>query len=126
MFWTFLKLVFSCLKIVLFFKEYQKTIFPYWLCPKSTNGQIPWTNPFGKFRFCERFEKFFLSRISKNVLFRLDLPKKLNEKNGHFLLKCMDSPLWKISIFWDFLKVDLCCLEVFFFFPEYRKTISSD
>ena len=36
-FGLFLKLVFSCLKIILFFKEYQKTIFPYWLCPKSTN-----------------------------------------------------------------------------------------
>ena len=84
-------------------------------------GQISWTNFFGKFRFCGRFEKFFLSRISKNVLFRLDLPKKLNEKNDHFLPKCMDYPLWKFLFFWTFLKLDFSRVETIFSIPNIKK-----
>ena len=89
-------------------------------------GQISWTNTFGKFRFCGRFEKFFLSRISKNVLFRLDLPKELSEKNDHFLPKCMDYPLWKIFIFLDLFKTWLfSCRNDFFLFRISKNVLSS-
>ena len=46
-----------CLKSILFYPEYQKKIFPDWICPKPRMrkmiifGQNPWTNPFGKFWF---------------------------------------------------------------------------
>ena len=36
-FWTFLKDDFSRLTRILFFPEYHKTIFPGWICPKTTN-----------------------------------------------------------------------------------------
>ena len=36
-YWTFLKLHFCCPKSILFFPEYQKTMFPSWISPKTTN-----------------------------------------------------------------------------------------
>ena len=56
-FWTFLKLRFFSLKTILFYPEYQETVFSDLICPKKPVmkypifSQKPWTNPFQKFRF---------------------------------------------------------------------------
>ena len=67
----------------------------------------------------------FFSRISKN---NIDLisPKNANKKNFYFWTKTMAYPLRKMSIFFDFLKLQFSGLELFFFYPEYQKTIFSN
>ena len=72
-FWHFLKLYFSGLKIILFF-----------------------------------------SRKSKNNISDLISPKNTNKKNFYFWTKTMDYPLRKMSIFFDFLKLQFSGLELFF------------
>ena len=81
-FWTFLKLDFFCSKGILFYPEYQKTIFSGLIWPKTTK-----------------------------------------EKNAHIWPKPMDLPLWKFTISWTLLKVDLFCLKKILLYPEYQKTI---
>ena len=80
--WTFLKLLFSGLKSILFYLEYQKMIFSGLICPKNTDDK--------KFRF---------------------------------LTKTME--LWKISVFWSFLKLPFSGLKRIFFYPKHKKTIFS-
>ena len=93
-----------------------------WPVLVKTHGLTPLEN----FDFVGVLKSFFLSRISKNVLFRLDLPKKLSEKNDHFLPKCMDYPLWKIFIFLDLFKTWLfSCRNDFFLFRISKNVLSS-
>ena len=90
-----LKLQFSGLKFILFYPEYQETIF--WniitsktLIRKSLNfGQKPWTNLLGKDRFfwpsSERYLSalkiiLFYPKYQKYIFSDLIIPKNPNEK----------------------------------------------
>ena len=77
-FLSLLKLQFSGLKIILFYVEYQKTIFSDLISPKNTNKKKFdfWTKtmdypPRENFHFLVFWSKIylFLSRISRNDLF---------------------------------------------------------
>ena len=71
-FYTFLKRNFSVKESLLFYLEYQQTIFPGLFCPKTNYGKNsnfwpkPWTNPFEKIGIFPLFWKeiFMLKRPS--------------------------------------------------------------
>ena len=100
MFLTFLKLHFSGLKSIHFYPEYQKTIFSGLIFPKNTHEKIflLWIKSIiylGNFDFLD-FSKTsllmskkhsYLSRISKNRLFLLNLPNKYLWENIRFFHK---------------------------------------
>ena len=89
--------------------------------------------PLENFDFLYFFKTFFfwskkdsfLSRTPKNNLFLLDLPPKKHSTwwKARFLTKSMDKPLWKISIYWSFLKLPFSGLKSILFYPEDQKTI---
>ena len=120
-----------CIFFLFFYPEYKKRIFSAWIFPKTSNQKNDhfWPKNMENFEFLDFFKTwlflskkhYFLPRISKNDLSLLDLPKNHKWKNGHFWPKPMDQPLWKISIFWTLLKVDLFCLKRILFYPEYKK-----
>ena len=97
-FWHFIKLQFSGLKFILFYPEYQETIFSNiisskTLMRKSLNfWQKPCTNLLGNGRFLALLRTLpfwskrhsFLSKISKTIFSHLIIPKKPNEKKFDF------------------------------------------
>ena len=57
----------------------------------------------------------------KNIFSGLSCPQNTDGEKFNFLTKTMEEPRWKISIFWNFLKL----LKSILFYPEYQKTMSS-
>ena len=133
-FWT---CCFYSLERVFFVLEYSKTfsspILPKlkrWPVVDETHGP----SPFGKFWLFVLFWKVTLfgpksillyPEYPKTMLSGLICPINTHGKNFDFLTKTMDWTLWKISLFWKFLKSHFSGLERIHFYPEYKKNIFS-
>ena len=102
------------LKFILFYTEYQETIFSNIITSKTLLrkrlifGQKPWTNLLGKDRFFWRSTERYLSglkiilfepKYKKKHLFRLDNTKKPKRKEVRLKKKTIGYPLRKMFIF---------------------------
>ena len=131
---TFLKFYFSGLKSIRFYSEYQKTIFTGLICPKTKHGKKLdfntktidkplWKSSFF-FSFLKRHffrskEHFFYPEYQKTIFSGLICPTNTRGNKLDFLTKTMDLPLWKLAIFWTFLKPHFFCLKGILFYPQY-------
>ena len=61
----------------------------------------------------------------KNIFSGLSCPQNTDGEKFNFLTKTMEEPRWKISIFWNFLKLYSSGIKSILFYPEYQKTMSS-
>ena len=135
-FWTFLKLHYSCSKTILSYPEYQKKPFSGLIFPKNTHEKIFnfWIKSIiylGNFDFLD-FSKTsllmskkhsYLSRISKNRLFLLNLPNKYLWGNIRFFHKNHElTPLENFD-FLGFFKTSHFWSKHILFSPQYQKTI---
>ena len=142
----FLKLPFSGLKSILFHPEYQKTIFSGLICPinrddkkfnffDKNHGPVENFQPrpqcfslkkwvgdyldFLKLLFSGLKSILFYPEYQKTIFSGLICPKNTDDKKFLFLTKTMD--LWKISVFWSFLKLPFSGLKSNLFYPEHKK-----
>ena len=135
--WTFVKLDFSYLKALLLYPEFQKRIFPGWICPNTTNERenghfLPktmdkplWKNlnfsTFWSSCFYSLERCFFVLGYRKTDFSWPILRKIKRRKNGQFCEpKPWTNPFGKFGFFWTFLKLDISCLESVLFYPEYK------
>ena len=76
--------------------------------------------------FWSKNYSFFLQNIQKQYILTWFLQKNTNKKNFDFWTKTMVYPLRKMSIFFRLFKTLDVWSRIFFFNPEYQKTIFSN
>ena len=119
-FYTFLKRNYSVKESLLFYLEYQQTIFLGLFCPKTNYGKNsnfwpkPWTNPFAKIpifstflkrHFCVQESLLFYLEYQQTIFVGLFCPKTKHGKNSNFPPK----PLCKNSNYFHFFEKKFFC-----------------
>ena len=67
----------------------------------------------------------FYPEYKKNIFSGLSCPQNTDGEKFNFLTKTMEERRWKISIFWNFLKLYSSGIKSILFYPEYQKTMCS-
>ena len=134
----FLKLQFLVKKIILFYPEYQKTIFSAIICAKKQQIRKKidfWTKTLLenvdflsllKLQYSGLKIILFYPEYQKTIFSDLISPKNTNKKKFDFWTKTMDYPPWKMFLFFDFLKLKFSGLKFILFYLEYQETIFSN
>ena len=138
-FLTLLELHFSGLKSMLFYSKYQKMLLSGFLCSKEhigkgrlfekNHGLTPLQNvdffDFFRTSLCRSKKQSFLSRVSKNVSFRLFLVKKKTYKKKVEFWQKPWKPLCKMPLFFTLLEFHFSGQKSVLYYPEYQNTLLS-
>ena len=120
-FWPLITLQFLRLKMIVFYLKYPKTIFSGIISVKNSDKRNLdfWTKfmaltslkkmssfwPLLKLKFSNLKMIVFFHKYRKTIFSDIISVKNSHKKNFDFWTKSMDLPLWKMSIFWPFLKL---------------------